>query len=190
MDPAFSETDRKFLLTLARDSIEAAIQQKARPQLIKQSISQPLLAQLACFVTLTIHGQLRGCIGSLEAFRPLVEDVQDRAIQAALEDYRFPPLTKAEFQQVHIEISVLTKPYNLFYNKPEELPTKIRPMIDGVILQDGGLRATFLPQVWEQIPSPTEFLNHLCQKMGARPNLWQNKMLQVSVYQVEEFSEH
>ena len=188
-DPVFSKQERQQLLSIARSAIKATLNQEQRKPLEKDQFPKHLTDELACFVTLTIHGRLRGCIGSLEAFRPLVDDVQDRAIQAAFEDYRFPPLTLSEFDQLQIEISVLTKPENLNYNSPVDLPTKIHPNVDGVILRDGPKRATFLPQVWDQIPSPTEFLSALCSKMGARANLWQTKMLDVATYQVEEFSE-
>ena len=186
---AFNRDEKQFLLTLARESIKTALLQEHPRPLDKSAIPPILKKDLACFVTLTIHERLRGCIGSLEAFRPLVDDVRDRAVQAALEDYRFPPLHPDELDKVDIEISVLTKPEKLYYNSPEELPAKLRPHIDGVILRDGGLRATFLPQVWDQITSPEDFLNHLCTKMGAKPNLWRTKLLDVEIYQVDEFSD-
>ena len=186
---AFNRDEKHYLLALARESIKTALLQEHPKHLDKATIPPILQKDLACFVTLTIHERLRGCIGSLEAFRPLVEDVRDRAVQAALEDYRFPPLQPNELDKVDIEISVLTRPEKLYYNSPEELPAKLRPHIDGVILRDGSLRATFLPQVWEQIPNPEDFLNHLCTKMGAKANHWRTKMLDVEIYQVDEFSD-
>jgi AmmeMemoRadiSam system protein A len=141
----------------------------------------------ASFVTLTIQGALRGCIGTLEAYQPLVLDVVDHAAAAAIEDYRFSPVSPAEIQMIAIEISILTPPTRLEYSSPSDLMKKLNPGEDGVIIRDGRQRATFLPQVWEQLPDPGEFLTHLCQKMGAAGELWKNKNMEVLTYQVEEF---
>lgn len=181
--------DKKYLLQLARKTIVAAVGGKPFPQIQYEGLSKDLLDPGASFVTLTIHGQLRGCIGSLEAHQSLVVDVQEHAVHAALEDYRFPPLSEKEIDQVEIEISRLTAPEKVTYQKPEELPQLLKKGIDGVILKDGFRRSTFLPQVWEQLPDPEEFLSHLCAKMGAPANLWKKKLLEVSIYQVEEFKE-
>lgn len=143
----------------------------------------------ASFVTLTKSGQLRGCIGTLEAYQPLAQDVQQRAVQAAVEDPRFNPVTPAELPSLEIEISRLTQPEPLLYENPTDLLHLLRPSVDGVILADGYRRATFLPQVWEQLPDAEEFLSHLCLKMGARANLWQTKLLDVQIYQVQEFKQ-
>jgi uncharacterized protein len=132
---------------------------------------------------------LRGCIGSLEAYQSLVADVQEHARQAALEDYRFPPVKAAEIAKLHIEISRLTAAVPLKYENPGDLPGLLHPNEDGVILKDGFRRATFLPQVWEQLPDPNEFLSHLCAKMSAPADLWKRKVLEVSIYHVEEFEE-
>ncbi len=125
----------------------------------------------------------------MEAYQPLVEDVREHAAGAALQDYRFPPLEPGELDWLEIEISRLTSPQPLPYNTSDELVKKLRPGIDGVILRDGLHRATFLPQVWEKLPDPAVFLDHLCAKMGASSNLWRYKPLQVYIYQVEEFHE-
>ncbi len=135
------------------------------------------------------NGELRGCIGILEARQPLILDVQEHAVAAALEDYRFPPLRFEEIDNIRIEISRLTNPIELDYDQPGDLVKLLRPGIDGVVLRDGHLRATFLPQVWEKLPQPEEFLRHLCAKMGASGDLWRRKKLQVLIYQVEEFHE-
>jgi AmmeMemoRadiSam system protein A len=108
---------------------------------------------------------------------------------AALQDYRFPPVQPDELSQIEIEVSVLTPRRKLDYETPLDLIRKLRPNVDGVVLQDGIRKATFLPQVWEQLPQPEEFLAHLCQKMGASPTLWQKKHLTVYTYQVQEFHE-
>ena len=185
----YNQQERKTLLDLARRSISDAVRGKSIEQAEPTALTQNLKADRACFVTLTINGNLRGCIGSLEAYQPLYQDVQLRAVQAALDDMRFQSVTEQELAKIKIEISVLTTPELVEYSLPEQLPSLLRPHIDGVILQDGNRRATFLPQVWQQLPETEEFLAHLCQKMGARADLWKNKLLQVFVYQVEEFSE-
>ncbi len=188
MDDVFlTDDEKKYLLQVARSALEAYFgipTQETLPPPTKK-----LLQDGATFVTLTIDGQLRGCIGTLEAYQPLVDDVREHALAAALQDYRFPPLTAEELPQVKIEISRLTKPVRLEYHHPLELAKKIRPGIDGVVLQWRGRRATFLPQVWEKIPSAEEFLDHLCMKMMVDPHLWRKTMLDVFVYQVEEFRE-
>ncbi len=181
--------ERVYLLKLARDSITDAVLHKPAPQISLDALSPALREPGASFVTLTIEGELRGCIGSLEAHQSLAEDVRERATQAAIEDYRFPPLSKEEIDLIQIEISRLTKPVVLRYEKPEELPNLLHPNVDGVILQQGFRRATFLPQVWEQLPDPQDFLSHLCAKMGAPHDLWRKAVLQVKIYQVEEFHE-
>jgi AmmeMemoRadiSam system protein A len=184
-----SQQERKDLLTLARESIISAVSGKRLPKLHETQLTSLLRENGAAFVTLTIEGELRGCIGSLQAYRPLVEDVQEHAVDAALNDYRFLPLSEMEIPQVEIEISVLTPAEPLRYEHPQDLPGLLKPHEDGVVLRDGSLRATFLPQVWDQIPAPEEFLNQLCLKMGAPADRWRQKVMQVSIYHVEEFKE-
>jgi len=186
-----SDEDKKILLTVAREAIVNATQNKRVVDLDIANYSKLLREYGASFVTLhrKSDGQLRGCIGALEAYQPLVKDVQYHAVAAALEDYRFPPVTISEIHDLHIEISRLTAPVNLKYDNPQELPGLLRPGVDGVILKDGFRKATFLPQVWEQLPDPEDFLAHLCRKMGDRPDRWKIKLLDVSIYQVEEFHE-
>ena len=121
--------------------------------------------------------------------KTLALDVWEHASSAALEDYRFYPVRPEEVPQLHIEISRLTIPVALDYDSPEELPRLLHPNVDGVVLREGWQRATFLPQVWEKLPSPDVFLSHLCQKMNAPGDLWRRKKLQVEIYHVEEFHE-
>ncbi len=189
METALSDKDKTFLLWLARETITKAVKRQPLPTWNEKELSAELKAKGAAFVTLTIHGDLRGCIGSLEPYQSLVDDVQEHARQAALEDYRFPPVTAHDVPFLHIEISRLTLPGTLKYNKPAELPEVLHPHVDGVILKDGFRRSTFLPQVWDQLPDPEEFLDHLCLKMGAPADTWRKKMLDVSIYHVEEFQE-
>ena len=182
-------TEKQYLLALAREALEAGVRGKAPPPLRYDQLPGCLGELGATFVTLTIQGELRGCIGALEAYLPLAEDVQQHAIAAALQDYRFPPVSPDELDQIEIEVSCLTAPELVEYTTPGELLEKIRTGIDGVILRDGIRRATFLPQVWEKIPDKAQFLGHLCEKMGAFSDLWRVKQLQVYLYQVEEFKE-
>lgn len=181
--------DRVFLLELARKTIESYFMTRSMVEISPSDLSEALLNDRAVFVTLSKQHRLRGCIGSLEAYQPLYKDVQERALHAAFEDHRFLPVDRNEMTEINIEISILSEPEELVYNSPLELPKCLRPGIDGVILQDGQRRATFLPQVWQQIPSPRDFLGQLCEKMGASASLWQTKMLKVMVYEVEQFSE-
>lgn len=184
-----NQAEKQELLALARQSIELTVAQKPFPAISREQLTPALSALGAAFVTLTINGELRGCIGSLQAYRPLIEDVREHAVDAAFNDYRFMPVTAAEVPLLEIEISHLSAPQPLEYTVPEDLPRLLHPNIDGVVLRDGPRSATFLPQVWEELPIPQEFLNHLCLKMGASANLWRRKKLQVSIYYVDEFHE-
>ncbi len=189
MSASLTSEEKRFLLTLAREAMTGAVTNKRKKEIDLEQVPENLKQKGASFVTLAIAGDLRGCIGTLEAFQPLYRDVQDHAVQAALEDYRFPPVSPEELALISIEISHLTAPVPLPYNKPLDLPGLLHPHVDGVILKDGYRRATFLPQVWEQLPDAPMFLSHLCQKMGSAPDLWRHKVLDVSIYHVEEFSE-
>lgn len=184
-----TEDDKNILLRLARQSIELAVNRHPLPKLDLASYSTLLQEPGASFVTLTENGDLRGCIGALEPYQALAQDVCEHAAAAAMEDYRFPPVKPDEVARLEIEISRLTSPERLVYTEPLELLTRLRPHIDGVVLRDGFRRSTFLPQVWEKIPDPATFLAHLCQKMGAPATFWRHKLLEVYTYQVEEFKE-
>ena len=181
--------EKQTLLRLARQALEFRVRGKPIPSLDKTSLTPALLAEGASFVTLTVKGNLRGCIGALEPYQALVEDVREHAVAAALEDYRFPTVQENELAGIEIEVSRLTMPVPLNYNDADDLLGKLRPGVDGVILRDGFRRATFLPQVWEKIPDPAGFLANLCYKMGAAPDTWKHKHLEVLIYQVEEFHE-
>ena len=189
MDNKLSLEEQQALLRMAREALEFGVRGKKLSPLEEKSLSTHLREQGASFVTLTIRGQLRGCIGALEARQPLATDVREHAIAAALEDPRFPPVREDELSRIQIEVSRLTRPTPLEYKDAADLLSKLRPHVDGVILRDGGRRATFLPQVWEKIPDPAEFMNNLCYKMGLSNNAWRVKHLDVLVYQVEEFHE-
>ncbi|NSW51554.1 MAG: AmmeMemoRadiSam system protein A [Anaerolineae bacterium] len=184
-----SNEDKKYLLRAARQAIELALNHGDYHPFI-DSAPAHLATPGASFVTLTKSGNLRGCIGTLKAYQPLVQDVCEHAIAAALEDYRFSPVTRPELDELEIEISYLTEASRVSYNQHGELLQKIRRGEDGVILKDGHRQATFLPQVWEQLPTHEEFLSHLCMKMGARKDAWKTHKLEVEVYQVYHFSEN
>lgn len=131
-----------------------------------------LAAPGAAFVTLTIGGRLRGCIGSLTPRRPLGEDIAANALAAAFSDPRFPPVSPAEYGALDVEVSVLSPATRLPVASRAEAIARLRPGIDGVILTSGLHRATFLPQVWEQLPDPDAFLSHLLAKAGLAPHSW------------------
>ena len=183
--------EQQILLRMAREAMEHGVRGEKLPALDMETLSAHLREKGASFITLTMGGQLRGCIGALEAYQTLAEDVREHAIAAALEDPRFPPVREDELSRIQIEVSRLTRPFPLNYKDADDLLSKLRPGVDGVILREETYRrATFLPQVWEKIPDPDEFLNNLCYKMGASKNLWRSKHLEVLTYQVEEFHEH
>ncbi len=184
-----SESSKQRLLSIARDTIASQVRDKIESPLDTASLDPELRAPGASFVTLTRGGELRGCIGSLEARQPLASDVQEHAGDAAFRDFRFPPLRPEELQDLHIEISVLSAPVPLKYSNVEELPGLLHPGRDGVILARGMRRATFLPQVWEKVPDPIDFLDMLCEKMGFEYDLWRREKLDVFIYHVESFEE-
>lgn len=185
-----AQDERRILLRLAREALECAAQGHKLPALDASTLTPVLLAPGASFVTLTKHGDLRGCIGTLEPYQPLAEDVREHTVAAALQDFRFPPVEPAELPDIQIEVSRLTAPRHLDYASPEDLLGRLRPGLDGVILSESKWRrATFLPQVWEKLPDKVAFLGHLCEKMGVPADTWRTHHLDVQVYQVEEFHE-
>jgi len=152
------------------------------------AVSPWLDAPGAVFVTLTQDGQLRGCIGSLVAHRTLREDVVSNAQAAAFGDPRFPPLRAGEFQGTHIEVSVLSEPEPMPFTSRDDALAQLRPGVDGVILSAGIHRATFLPQVWEELPDKEQFIGHLFRKSGLPANYWGDDV-RISRYTVTAFEE-
>ena len=189
MEDKLTLEEQQTLLRLAREAMELRVKGGKLPPLNVSSLPPHLREQGASFITLTVRGELRGCIGALEAYQPLAEDVREHAIAAALEDPRFPRVSERELNGIQIEVSRLTRPIPLEYKDADDLISKLRPHVDGVVLRDGYHRATFLPQVWEKISDPADFLNNLCYKMGVNQNSWRSKHLDVLTYQVEEFHE-
>ena len=147
-----------------------------------------LHAKGATFVTLTQRGQLRGCIGSLEAWRPLREDVQQNALAAAFRDPRFDPLGAEELPLTRVEVSLLTPAAPLSFTSEADALAQLRPNIDGVIFSAGRHRSTFLPQVWEQLPDPAVFMAHLKQKAGLPATYW-GADVRLERYQVQKWKE-
>ncbi len=141
------------------------------------------------FVTLHLHGALRGCIGTIEPVHPLAKGVKKNARHAAFRDTRFAPLTATEFQKIDLEISLLSVPTPLDFTDPGELIDTLQPGIHGVIIKKGMAQATFLPQVWEQLPDPRLFLSRLCEKAGLTSDAWMRPGLVVSLYEVASFAE-
>lgn len=175
-----------ILLKIAKDAIEEELYNKSKIDRVDLEASYDFLNdQRACFVTLKIDGRLRGCIGSLKPTRKLIDDIIVNAQNAAFRDFRFQPLSKKEFERVEIEISLLTLPKIVIYDSIEELKEKIRPNIDGVILVQDQNKATFLPQVWEELPTFDEFFESLSLKAG----LDLDSLIhfpEISTYQVEK----
>ena len=176
------------LLKLVRETIGQGLGVVAAVD--QTDLESPALQQdLASFVTLKIDGRLRGCIGTLEPTGPLLSTLAQNARHAAFKDHRFSPLSAEEFAQVKIDISILSSPEPLQHEGGEDLLARLRPGQDGVIVQKGRARATFLPQVWKQLPEPKQFMEHLCRKAGLPPQAWQDKDIEIYLYQVQSFEE-
>jgi AmmeMemoRadiSam system protein A len=188
-----TEAQGQILVRLARSTIAARL---GISDAASTSIPETDLADVAfreqrgTFVTLKIGNQLRGCMGCLMPSETILEGVRRNAINAAFNDPRFPALSAPELEQAEIEVSILTNPRELEYSAGSDLLRKLRPNIDGVIISKGMARATFLPQVWEQLPGTEDFLAHLCRKAGLSPDEWKKGELDVSIYQVQYFHEN
>lgn len=172
------------LLETAKASIQHGLQygQALVPPL--EDYDEALREPRASFVTLQIGGQLRGCIGSLVAHRPLIADIAANAFAAAFSDPRFPPLRSDEFEQLEIHLSLLSPSSPMQFSSEQDLANQLRPGVDGLILSDRGRRGTFLPSVWASLPTPEQFLQHLKLKAGLPANHWSDS-LQVERYTVE-----
>jgi AmmeMemoRadiSam system protein A len=160
------------LLTIARSAIAARLELPRAEEPDAPALQQPA----ATFVTLRAHGELRGCIGSLEPSRALRVDVRENAIAAAFRDPRFPPLAAGEFPATSIEVSLLSKAEQLFVTDERDLVRRLRPGVDGLILEHDGRRTTYLPQVWDAIPDPYDFIVALKRKAGWPEGFWGPRM--------------
>ncbi|MBN1850953.1 MAG: AmmeMemoRadiSam system protein A [Deltaproteobacteria bacterium] len=188
MSDQLTEQEGHYLLSMARKTIEQRLFNKAGQK--EETVQSPKFSERrGTFVTLTTNKNLRGCIGHIVPQETLLEGVQVNAINAAFHDPRFPPLSKREWDSIKIEVSVLTDPKPLHYTDANDLLNQIRPDVDGVIISKGYYQATFLPQVWDQLPDKKEFLTHLCLKAGLAGDAWKKEKLEVSLYQVQAFEE-
>ncbi len=185
----FTEADRRYLLDLARRTLREAAASGNVPEVQATSLASKFTEAKGCFVTLTERGELRGCIGYIFPNGPLYRAVIENARNAALRDPRFSPVTLREVDRIEIEVSVLTEPQPLAFSSPEDLLKKLQPHVDGVVLQIGSRGATYLPQVWDQIPDQVEFLNNLAEKAGCESNAWRGPDTKVLIYHVEAFKE-
>ena len=184
---SFTAAERGQLLALARQTLRNVVAKGGVPD--TSGLPAKLAEKKGCFVTLTTHGRLRGCIGNILPQGPLDRAIVTNATNAALHDPRFAPVQPAELDSIEIEISVLTEPVKLSFDSPDDLLKKLRPHRDGVVLKIGGRVTTYLPQVWAQISDKAEFLDSLSQKAGCDRSAWRNPGAEVFVYQVESFSE-
>ena len=182
----YDTQQRSALLRLAAASIRHGLEHGRPLSVDLAGYEEPLRQPRACFVTLEIDTALRGCIGSLQAARPLVEDVAENAHAAAFSDPRFPPLSRSEYPKLHLDISVLQPAEAMEVLDEADLLRQLRPGVDGLILQEGLARATFLPSVWEQLPAPADFLAHLKMKAGLSSRYWSNS-IRFSRYTTESF---
>ena len=172
------------LLVRARNAIATEFRRTALPEADHPELAKPG----ATFITLTQQGQLRGCIGSLEAWRPLGDDVRANALAAAFRDPRFPPLREEELETTRIEVSLLSPATPMPCTDEADAIAQMRPSIDGMIFECHGRRGTFLPQVWESLPAPRDFLSHLKQKAGFLPDFW-SPDIRLYRYEVEKWKE-
>jgi AmmeMemoRadiSam system protein A len=177
---------RQELLGVAQASIEQGLTEGHPLHVHLDEYGPELQQERACFVTLHLRGSLRGCIGHLEAVQPLIKDVADNAYAAAFRDPRFPPVERKEVEGLEIHISILTPAHPMTFSSETELLSQLRPGIDGLILEEGARRGTFLPSVWESLPDSTSFLQQLKVKAGLSPGYWSNA-IKVYRYQTESF---
>jgi AmmeMemoRadiSam system protein A len=181
-------TQRTELLALARQSIDQGLRELRWVEMPSLNLPGPLTAMGSSFVTLRSDKQLRGCCGTLFANRAVSEDVWRNAWAAAFADPRFSPLEQDEWPDIHIHIAVLSPLETIAVTSEQALLETLRPNVDGLVLERGESRATFLPEVWEQIPDPKEFIRHLKQKAGWPANAW-SPLITVRRFTTESFGE-
>jgi AmmeMemoRadiSam system protein A len=180
--------ERQILPALARHAIEEALGAQQDGGLSARHDADWLQAPGASFVTLTQQGRLRGCIGTLEAHRALRIDVEANAVAAALHDPRFMPLQLRELGSTRVEVSVLSAPESMPFESEADALARLRPGLDGIVLQYGSRRSTFLPQVWDQLPEPTEFISQLKRKAGLPDGFWHSQ-ISLQRYTVAKYQE-
>jgi AmmeMemoRadiSam system protein A len=189
MSTEFTPDVRQGLLELARESIAQGLRHGREQPCPRVSSWPPVfLERRSTFVTLRERGDLRGCCGSIDAVAPLAHDVWHNAYTSAFRDPRFPPLAHCEFPALELHISVLSVPRLLPVSSEGELIDRLRIGIDGLVLQRGAARATFLPSVWDQVPDPRSFVQHLKRKVGWPPDFWAGD-IEAYTYSAESFGE-
>lgn len=179
---------RQMMLSTARESIENGLYLGARIELDTSDTAEELLEHRATFITLKIDQHLRGCIGTLVAREPLIENIAYNAHSAAFHDPRFSPVCDSELKQLTIEVSILSETQAIEFFSQEDLLQQLRPGVDGLLLREGEYSGTFLPTVWEQIPEPDDFFWHLKNKAGLPEDYWSDT-LTVERYTVESIGE-
>ena len=182
-----NDHDKTLLLDTAKRAIAFGLTENITLPLDTNDFGPALQQFRASFVTLHLNGNLRGCIGTLEAYQPLITDVAQNAFNAAFRDPRFSAVSQKELSKLHYHISILTPPSALAVTSEADLINQLRPNIDGIIIQEGMKRGTFLPSVWEQLPDKKSFLTQLKLKAGFSPSYWSDNIT-VERYEVESFS--
>lgn len=182
----YTNAQKKIMLNLARKTLENYF--GLTKNIEKGDLPKFLKEKRGCFVTLTKNDQLRGCMGYIEPVASLGSAISDNAINAAINDPRFAKLNKSELEEIKIEISVLTVPKKLKYTAISDMISKIKPHIHGIILKKGGYSATFLPQVWDEVPKKEQFLSYLSIKAGLNKDAWK-KNPEIYTYEAEHFLE-
>ena len=184
---SLNKEQRQQLLDIAKSSIQHGVQTGKPLKINLSDYPVELCEPRATFVTLHIDQTLRGCMGTLQALRPLAEDIAENAFSAAFKDPRFPPLTASELKHLAVHLSILTPDEPMVFKSEQDLLTQLQPGIDGLILQEGHRRGTFLPSVWESLPKPEQFLRHLKQKVGLPPDYWSDT-IRISRYRTENIN--
>lgn len=182
---SLTDAEGRELLAIARASLAQAVREGSASWVELSHVSPRLREPGACFVTLTTHGELRGCIGTLAAHQPLAQDVAHNAMASALQDPRFPPVSPRELPDIQLELSVLSEPVDFPVQDEADLLRQLKPGVHGLIIEDGLHRATFLPAVWEQLPDPREFVAHLRHKARLPPGYW-SPTLRCQVYTAQK----
>ncbi len=185
---SLTKPQQQLLLNIAKDSIKHGLTHNKALSVNTDNYTDELTAPRATFVTLEIKQRLRGCIGMLEAMRPLVIDIAENAFAAAFRDPRFPPLIAEECEALAIHLSILSPSEAILFTSEQDLIRQLRPTVDGLIMQEGTRRGTFLPAVWHSLPDPKQFLQHLKQKTGLPLHYWSDT-LKVYRYQCDLISD-
>ena len=188
MRPTEHRLTGSVLLSLARAAMEEEFTREFGRSRTVDATASWLQEPGACFVTLTQDEQLRGCIGTLEAHRPLLLDVRANAVAAALRDPRFAPLAARELERTEVEVSLLSPMQALDFGSEAEALAQLRPGVDGVVFEFGARRSTFLPQVWEQLPDVDDFMAHLKRKAGLPADFW-HAQVRLQRYTVSKWTE-